>query len=116
SYTEQKMNTVELVSGQWPHQKSLAVGEGFESVFGVYEGDTIQLKIDEREYEAPIKGVVYNVAQPPLLVDALQLYASRARFSELTGEENFNIIQTRDVVFDRAVQEQADLAIQAHLD
>jgi putative ABC transport system permease protein len=115
-YTDQKMNTVQLVSGEWPRQKSLAVGQGFDTAFGVYEGDQIQLKINDREYEASIEGVIYNPAQPPIFVDALQLYASRERFSQLTGQENFNIIQTHDVVFDRATQEQTDLAIQDHLD
>lgn len=114
-YMDQKMNTVALVSGEWPHQKSLAVGAGFDTAFGVYLGDEIQLKINEREYVAPIEGVVYNAGQPPLMVDALQLYATRERFSELTGEENFNIIQTRAAVFDQASQDQADLAIQDHL-
>lgn len=116
NYTDQKMNIVQLVSGEWPHQKSLAVGEGFDTAFGVYEGDEIQLKINDREYTAPIEGVIYNAAQPPIFVDALQLYTTRERFSQLTGQENFNIIQTRDVVFDQADQQQTDLAIQDHLD
>ncbi|MEW5958988.1 MAG: ABC transporter permease [Chloroflexota bacterium] len=114
-YADQKMNTVQLVSGEWPHQKNLAVGEGFDTAFGVYEGDNLQLKINDREYETSIEGVIYNAAQPPLAVDGLQLYTTRERFSQLTGQENFNIIQTRDVVFDQAIQEQADLAIQEHL-
>ena len=115
-YGKQKMNTVKLVSGEWPHHKSLAVGEGFDTAFGVDEGDDIHLKINDREYVVPIRGVIYNAAQPPITVDMLQLYTTRERFSQLTGQENFNIIQTRDVVFDPAVQEQTDLAIQHHLD
>jgi putative ABC transport system permease protein len=115
-YTDQKMNTVELVSGEWPHHKSLAMGEGFDTIFGVYEGAEIQLKINDREYVAPIEGVIYNAAQPPIFVDMLQLYTTRERFSELTGQENFSIIQTRDVVFDQAAQAQTDLRMRDHLD
>ena len=115
-YTHQKMSTVKLVSGEWPHQKSLAVGAGFDTTFGVYEGDEIDLKINDREYLAPIRGVIYNAAESPIFVDMLQLYTTRERFSELTGEENFNIIQTRDVVFDLAAQQQTDLLMRDHLD
>jgi len=115
-YTHQKMSTVKLVSGEWPHQKSLAVGAGFDTTFGVYEGDEIDLKINDREYLAPIRGVIYNAAESPIFVDMLQLYTTRERFSELTGEENFNIIRTRDVVFDLAAQQQTDLLMRDHLD
>ncbi|HRV94986.1 MAG TPA: FtsX-like permease family protein [Anaerolineae bacterium] len=116
-YTDQQMNTVQLVSGDWPYQKNMAVGAGFDTLFGVYQGSEIQLKINDRAYEVPIKGVVYNIGEPPVILDRLLLYTSRERFSQLTGQENFNIVQTRDDgVFDQAAQEQTDQAMRKHLD
>lgn len=116
-YADQQMNTVQLVSGDWPHQKTMAVGAGFDTAFGVYPGSKIQLKIDDRVYEVPIKGSVYNVGEPPVILDRLLLYASRERFSQLTGQENFNIVQTRDDgVFNQAAQEQTDQVMRKHLD
>ncbi len=115
-YTDQKMLKFNLVSGEWPHKNSFAVGAGFDTFFDVYPGDTLYLEINNRKHMVKVGSVLYEASNPPTFVNALQLYTTRQRFSQLTTEENFNIIQTRDVVFNQAAQEQTDLAIQNHLD
>jgi putative ABC transport system permease protein len=105
-----------LVSGEWPHKNSFAVGAGFDTFFDVYPGDTLYLEINKRKHMVKIGGVLYEASNAPMFVNALQLYTTRQRFSQLTGQENFDIIQTRDITFNEAAQEQTDLAIRHHLD
>ncbi len=115
-YNDQKIFKFQLVSGEWPHRNNFAVGAGFDTFFEVYPGDTLYLEINKRRHIIKIGGILHEPGNSPQFDSMLQLYTTRQRFSELTGEDNFDIVQTRDVTFDQAAQEQTDLAIQNHLD
>ena len=116
-YTHQKMGLEQLVSGRWPHEDNFAVGDGFDTILNVYEGDEIYIRIDDKERVVKIDGVLYGGGVPPAISGRLQLYTTRQRFGELTltGEANFNVVQTRDTTYDPAAQEWTDLLIQNHL-
>ena len=115
-YTHQKMGLEQVVSGRWPHKNNFAIGDGFDTVFGVYEGNEIYICIDDKERVVKIDGVLYGGGLSPAISDRLQLYTTRQRFGELTGETNFNVVQTRDTTYDPAAQEWTDLLIQSHLE
>ena len=114
-YTHQKMGLEQLVSGRWPHKDNFAVGDGFDAAFDVYEGNEIYIRIDDKERVVKIDGALYGGGLPPTVSGRLQLYATRQRFGELTGEPNFNVVQTRDTAYDPAAQAWTDLLIQNHL-
>lgn len=115
-YTDQKMLKFKAVSGGWPHRNSFAVAAGFDTYFDVAIGDTLYIEIDNRRHIIQIGSVLYEASNSPTFDSTLHLYTTRQRFSELTGQENFDVVQTRDVVFDQTAQEQTDLAMQHHLD
>jgi putative ABC transport system permease protein len=102
-YEDQEFAVLQLISGQWPKEKSLAVEHGAEAAFGIPQGGSVDLKIDDKIYAVPIEGQLYNpTAQPPGFGGNAQFYAGRDRFGELTGDRNFNRILAGAAVYDEA--------------
>jgi putative ABC transport system permease protein len=102
-YKDQTFNKFELLSGQWPARKGLAVEKGAEAHFDIHEGDQIYLRLNDHEHVLRVEGVIYNrTAQPPGFGGKAQFYASRAGFANLTGEQNFDQILAGAPVYDEA--------------
>ncbi|MCE7983089.1 MAG: ABC transporter permease [Caldilinea sp. CFX5] len=92
-YTQQKFAKVELLSGEWPHKKAFAMGQGADTVFGLQPGRALYLRIGKKETTVTIGGVLYDPnVQPPSFGGNLQLYTTRDRFADLLGERNYNRI------------------------
>jgi hypothetical protein len=49
-YEHQRYTTLGLLSGQWPQGKTFAVSQGIDVVYGIGQGDRVQLRVDEREH------------------------------------------------------------------
>jgi hypothetical protein len=64
-YNDQKLNTLELVSGPWPHEKVLAIDDGSDTFFGIPLGGTVYLRVNDRVVKVRTEGVVYNIWSPP---------------------------------------------------
>ena len=89
-YPRQRYTRLELVSGAWPADRTMAIGQGGDSVFGIAEGSQVYLRVDDHEHRVTIGGVVYDpVVPPPNFGGTAQFYAHRDRFGELTGNRNF---------------------------
>ncbi len=102
-YEDQTYAKVSLVDGAWPTKKSFAVEQGSDAYFNVTAGQQIYVRIDDREYQVQIDGVVFNpLANPPAFGGNLQLYTTRDYFGDLTGDRDFNRILAGMPTYDEA--------------
>jgi putative ABC transport system permease protein len=102
-YQDQTFNKFELLSGQWPARKGLAVEKGADANFNIHQGDQVYVRIDDQVRLLRVEGVVYNrTADPPGFGGKAQFYTSRDEFTNLTGEENFDRIMASAPVYEEA--------------
>jgi putative ABC transport system permease protein len=116
-FADQKMELVGLTSGDWPSRNTFGVIKTADSLFGVGEGDTIDVRVNDRVREYPITGTLKPVGPfPVVFVGQPIFYVDRSTFSRLTGRDTYNTLHTRDITFDRASAEATDLAIQDYFE
>jgi putative ABC transport system permease protein len=116
-FTDQKMELVKLVSGNWPTRNTLGVIKTADTLFGVGEGNTIEVRYNERERDYQINGTLKPVGPfPVVFVGQPIFYADRTTFSRITGLDTYSVIQTRDVSFDQARAEATDLELQSYFE
>lgn len=116
-FSNQKMELIDLISGEWPGRNNLGVIKTADSLYGVGEGNTIEVRSNEREREYQLTGTLKPVGPfPVVFLGEPVFYADRSTFKRLTGSDTFDIIQTRDVTFDQASAEATDLAIQDYFE
>lgn len=88
-YQVQEVRKIDLDSGGWPERKLMGVQRGY----GLDLGDQVYLRVDEREYEVELNGVVYDAASmPPFAKFEPVFFTTAERFEQLTGEANYNLI------------------------
>jgi putative ABC transport system permease protein len=103
-YKDQRYARLQLISGEWPREKVLAVEQGHDSYFGIQAGGTVYIRVDDRERAVRIGGTVANAtAQPPEFGGPAQFYISRDFYGDLTGDRNFNRILAGAAEYDEAV-------------
>ncbi len=116
-FTNQKMELIGLVSGEWPGRNSLGVIKTADSLYGVGEGDTIEVRFNDRVREYQLTGTLKPVGPfPVVFLGEPVFYADRSTFNRLTGRDTYDIIQTRDLTFDQASAEATDLRIQDYFE
>lgn len=103
NYAEQVLSINELVSGDWPHKKLLAVGQGGDTAFRIHEGDRVYIRANNRVTAFTIGGVIYDpIGHPPSVGGNIQFYTTREQFGYLIGNENYTRIFAATVRFDQA--------------
>ncbi|MEJ2600369.1 MAG: ABC transporter permease [Anaerolineales bacterium] len=117
NYTHQKLNMLELVSGDWPTEKTIGIENGSDSFFGINLGDSIDMRINDREFHIPSTGILYNqLSQPAYLGGTAQFYVTRDDYERMVGNRDFNnILVTAPVWDETAVQDLGD-RLQKRLD
>jgi putative ABC transport system permease protein len=116
-FSNQKMELIDLISGEWPGRNSLGVIKTADSLYGVGEGNTIEVRSNERVREYQLTGTLKPVGPfPVVFLGEPVFYADRSTFKRLTGRDTYDIIQTRDIAFDQASAEATDLAIQDYFE
>jgi putative ABC transport system permease protein len=95
-YTTQRLDRIELQSGEWPTRRTLAVEQRTAQRFGLGLGTTLIVKVDESERILPITGVVrrYNCV-PPEFGGPLLLYVTPKTAAWLTGQEGLTHLAIR---------------------
>ncbi len=116
-YDDQKLNVIHLLSGNWPQRNTFAVGKDSDTYFNIFEGDSLTIKINDKEREITVGGTMFNQLAEPLAVGGdLALYTTRQRFEALTGAGDFNVIMASSPLYDEtSVRETAD-RINRHLE
>jgi len=84
---------------------------GVQRGYGFDPGEQIYLRVDEREYEVALNGVVYDAASmPPFAKFEPVFFTTAERFEQLTGEANYNLILATIPDYSQArVESAADL-------
>jgi putative ABC transport system permease protein len=100
-YAQQKLARLEVLSGEWPHKKTLAVGQGGDTAFGILPGTQVYLRYAGRETVMTVGGVIYDlVVQPPSFGGNVQFYTTREQFGHITGSEDFNRVMAGAGAYD----------------
>ncbi len=116
-YTEQKMEVVDLVSGAWPTRNTLGVIKTADTLFGVGEGNTIEIRVNDQPRKYQINGTIKPRGPfPVVFVGRPVFYADPSTFTRLTGRSDFDTIQTRDISFSQERAEATDLLIQDYFE
>jgi putative ABC transport system permease protein len=113
----QKMELVNLVSGEWPAHNTFGVIKTADTLYGVGEGAEIEVRFNDRTRNYDVTGTLKPVGPfPVVFLGQPVFYADQNTFSRLTGRNTFDTIQTRDVAFSQAGAEATDLAIQDYFE
>jgi putative ABC transport system permease protein len=115
-YLDQKMSKEFLVSGQWPSRNSVGIALGSDTYFGINQGDTIWLRINDRERQVHVGGVIKSLRAAPFFTGNPDFFTTRARFAEWLGEADYNTVQVGIGEFDLERAEAVDTAIKERLD
>jgi len=100
-YRNQQLNRVELLDGEWPSDKTLGIENGSDAFFGIHLGDTVYLRVDEREYALPAAGVMYNQLNAPAFLGGIaQFYVDPEIYERMTGERDYSRILVSAPVWD----------------
>ena len=113
-YQDQKMTLDGLVSGRWPSRNSAAIGVISVGERGVFEGDIVELRFGDTTRSFEIVGTIDPIGPAPSFQEAF--YVDGRTFTRLTGRDTYNLIQTRDVVFEQPRAEATDLRIQDYFE
>ena len=113
-YNAQIMGLEGLREGEFPSRNSVGVGLISVGEQSIFVGDTIQIRSGDREGTYPVVGVVDPIGGQPVFGETL--YVDRRTFTRITGREDYNLIQLRDVVWNREASEKTDLLIQDYFE
>jgi putative ABC transport system permease protein len=87
-FESQRLNLYNLVNGQWPAKRALAVDRLTMPNFGVPLGSTIVVEVGRYERRLPVEGIVRNpYVQPPQMGGDPVFFADLETFAWLTGQE-----------------------------
>jgi putative ABC transport system permease protein len=105
-YADQKLNTIQLLSGTWPDRHGIVV----EDSFGLPHSGTLTLLIDEREREFKIIGVVQDFdAAPPAVGGPPPLYVSPEMAETVFGARGYSRLRVQVPAFsEKAAQDAVD--------
>lgn len=90
-YANQQLNMLELVSGEWPADEVLSVGQDSEAFFGIPSQGTIYIRVNETEQQVQLRGMVYSMfTQPAYFGGTAQFYITQEYYEKLVGSGDFN--------------------------
>jgi hypothetical protein len=116
-FSDQKMELVNLVSGEWPARNTLGVIKTADTLYGVGQGATIEVRVNDRIRKYNINGTLKPVGPfPVVFLGQPVFYADQTTFARLTGRSIYDTIQTRDLIFSQSAAEATDLAIQDYFE
>jgi len=96
-YQNQKLNKLELIDGDWPQDEIILVGQDAETFYGIPKSGNVFFRINDREYEIDLDGMIYNTfTQPAYFGGTAQFYSTIDYFEKLVGNRDFNQLYVRD--------------------
>ena len=85
-YNNQKLNKLELISGPWPHDKTMSVDQDSDTSHGMPMGGEVQIRVNEREEWVKVGGEVYNnLIQPAFLGGNANFYTEQENYERPGG-------------------------------
>jgi putative ABC transport system permease protein len=99
-YEQQKFNTIELLSGAWPTKDTMAVDITSVESFGVSPKGTVTVKINDREREIRIAGVVRDLAiNSPAFGGNAMFYISQDMAGTVFGSGHYSTLRVQIPAF-----------------
>lgn len=115
-YYDQKMSKEFLVSGEWPSRNRWGIAEGADTYFNIREGDTIWVRIEDKERPITIGGTIKSLRAAPFFTGSPDFFVTRPRFAELVGNADYNTVQISIGEFDQPLAEAVDQRIKERLE
>jgi len=95
-YEAQHMNLIDLLEGNWPAKRTLALERQSSQYFGIPLGTTIVVEFGQREQRLPVEGIVrVPTVFPPQFGGDATFYAAPETITWLTGLDAFNRLHVR---------------------
>jgi putative ABC transport system permease protein len=113
-YRDQKMTLDELSSGSWPSRNTAAIGVVSVGTAGAAEGDMVELRFGDTVRTFELVGTIDPVGPQPSFQEAF--YVDGRTFARLTGRDTYNIVQTRDLVYEEERAIATDMRIQDYFE
>lgn len=109
-YMDQHLNMVELVAGEWPTEKTVGIENGSDVFHGINQGDTVYLRVNDRQYSLTASGVMYyQLNTPAYLGGTAQFYVTPEIYERMTGVRDFSRVLVSAQAWDEtAVEELGD--------
>jgi putative ABC transport system permease protein len=108
-YEQQKFNTIELLSGVWPTKDTVAVDITAVESLGLPARGTITVKINDRERELTVAGVVRDLAiRSPAFGGNAMLYISQDMANKILGWGRYGVLRVQIPAFS---QQEAEAAV-----
>ncbi|MGD9093003.1 MAG: FtsX-like permease family protein [Anaerolineales bacterium] len=90
-YENQQLNLLESISGDWPTDEVLSVGQDAEAFFGIPSQGTIYMRVNETEHVVQLGGMLYSMfTQPAYFGGTAQFYITQDHYEKLVGDRNYN--------------------------
>ena len=113
-FREQKMALDGLLSGEWPERDTAGIGKISVGAPGVFEGDMVELRFGDTVRTVTVTGTLDPVGPTPVFGE--NFYVDGRTFTRITGRDTYDLIATRDQVWDPQRAEATDLAIHDYFD
>ncbi len=98
-YENQTMNKLDLVEGDWPHDRVIIKLK--TQLFGIQDGDQIELRIDNKTYRAPGEGKIYDqMSHPAQFGGTAQFFVNNDFYAYLIGNNDFSRALVRADLWD----------------
>ncbi len=117
SYTQQKLNTLKLLSGDWPGKDSIAVEHASAEVLHAAVGGSITLLIDKREREFKVSGLIEDLAANPIGFGGdPQIYISPQLAEDVFNARGYNRLRLQIPVYSEAAAQDTLIVLKAQLE
>ena len=113
-FRDQKMSLDGLVQGVWPGRNTAAIGVISVGEASVFVGDEVELRFGDAVRILPIVGNIDPLGPQPSFQESF--YVDGRTFERITGRNTYNIVQTREFVFDQERAVATDLRIQDYFE
>lgn len=101
-YANQKMNIIELVSGNFPSGDYGAVEQGSDAYFGIPANGEVYLRINDRVRKLRLNGVVYNsFSQPAYFGGTAQFYVTKDVYEHFLGDDKYSTLYINASQYDK---------------
>lgn len=115
-YHEQRMSKEFLVSGEWPSRNRWGIAQGADTYFNIREGDTIWVRIEDKERPVTIGGTIKSLRAAPFFTGSPDFFVTQPRYAELVGNADYNNVQISIGQFDQQRAEAVDQRIKERLE